>query len=308
MEKAYKLDFAGEKTGSLFVNCCGCSRTDPLHSFGPAVKPHYLIHFVMSGKGKFVIAGKEYPLEAGYGFLIPPEQLAFYQADAEDPWTYLWVGFSGQEARELVGHMGLSLQHPIFKSDRAEELYQAVKDMMEHSTFEIANDLRRNGQLHLFLSIIAESAPVSEKSEDDRANNYVRKAIEFILSNYCNPIKVTDVADYVCINRSYLYTLFRNSMDMSPQQFLTSFRITKATELLQITTLPIESIALSCGYIDPLVFTKAFKQMHGISPSGYRKDLQTGGGRKNKENLTQIEEFIDQLNSYDPLHKIQTNS
>ena len=54
MEKAYKLDFAGEKTGSLFVNCCGCSRTDPLHSFGPAVKPHYLIHFVMSGKGKFV--------------------------------------------------------------------------------------------------------------------------------------------------------------------------------------------------------------------------------------------------------------
>ena len=53
MEKAYKLEFTGEKSGSLFVNCCGCSRTEPLHSFGPAQKPHYLIHFILSGKGRF---------------------------------------------------------------------------------------------------------------------------------------------------------------------------------------------------------------------------------------------------------------
>ena len=35
---------------------------------------------------------------------------------------------------------------------------------------------------------------------------------------------------------------------MSPQQFLTTFRITKARELLESTNYPIESIALSCGY------------------------------------------------------------
>lgn len=298
MEKAYKLEFAGEKTGSLFVNCCGCSKTEPLHSFGPAVKPHYLIHYVLSGKGKFAIGGKEYPMEAGYGFLITPEELSFYQSDEKEPWTYLWVGFSGFAAEDMVRNMGLSVNHPIFKSERGEELYQIIKDMMEHNTFGIANGLRRDGQLQIFLSIIAESAPVNEKSEMDRANNYVRKAIEFILSNYCNPIKVTDIADYVCINRSYLYTLFHNSMDMSPQQFLTSFRITKATELLQLTALPIESIALSCGYTDPLVFTKAFKQLHGMSPSAYRKENIRGEQRRNKENLTQIEEFINQVNKF----------
>ena len=42
--------------------------------------------------------------------------------------------------------------------------------------------------------------------EEDKGNQYVKKAVSFIQSNYCNPIKVTDVADYVCINRSYLYT------------------------------------------------------------------------------------------------------
>ena len=100
MEKAYKLEFAGERTGSLYVNCCGLSQTEGLHSFGPALKPHYLVHYILSGKGRFSIGGKEYPLEAGYGFLITPDELAFYQADESDPWTYVWVGFSGSQAAE----------------------------------------------------------------------------------------------------------------------------------------------------------------------------------------------------------------
>jgi AraC family transcriptional regulator of arabinose operon len=301
MEKAYKLEFAGEQTGSLYVNCCGLSRTEPLHSFGPALKPHYLIHYILSGKGRFSIGGKEYPLEAGYGFLITPDELAFYQADEEEPWVYVWVGFSGVQAAEYIGNIGLSVQQPVFKSDASEELYDIVKDMMEHNTCGLSNDLRRNGQLGIFLSIIAEGSRVTEKSEADRANTYVRKAVAFIQSNYCNPIKVTDVADYVCINRSYLYTLFQSSMGMSPQQFLATFRITKATELLQLTSLPIESIALSCGYQDPLVFTKAFRQMKKMSPTAYRKEIRQGGIRRNKEHLKQVEDFINQINSLNPI-------
>ena len=102
MEKAFKLDFINDKTGSLYVNCCGCSQTEALHSFGPASKPHYLIHYVLSGKGHFRFHDKEYRLEAGYGFLIQPNELAFYQADAKDPWSYLWVGFAGSRAEEYL--------------------------------------------------------------------------------------------------------------------------------------------------------------------------------------------------------------
>ena len=130
--------------------------------------------------------------------------------------------------------------------------------MMEHNTFGVADDLRRNGQLGVFLSVLAAGAGVVARDEEDKGNQYVKKAVSFIQSNYCNPIKVTDVADYVCINRSSLYTLFQNYLGMSPQRFLTTFRITKARELLDSTSYPIESIALSCGYRDALVFTKAF--------------------------------------------------
>lgn len=292
MEKAYKLDFNNEKRGSLYVNCCGCSQTQPLHSFGPAVKPHYLIHFVLSGRGIFRSRDKEYHLEAGYGFLIEPEELAFYQADGQDPWTYVWVGFDGSEAEGCLRAMGLSGRHPIFKSGRSEELYDTVRDMMEHNTFGMANDLRRNGLLSIFLSLIAEDADVVEQNETDRGNAYVRKAVAFIQTNYCDPIKVTDVAEYVCINRSYLYTLFQNYLGMSPQQFLTAFRITKARELLESTSYSIESIALSCGYADALNFTKAFRGMKGMSPSAFRKQAREEGSRQDKGQLKEIEELL----------------
>ena len=231
-------------------------------------------------------------MEAGYGFLIQPNELAFYQADEKEPWSYLWVGFGGSRAGEYLNSMGLSGRHPIFSCERDQELYSIVRDMMEHNTFGVADDLRRNGQLGVFLSILAQSAGVVAKDEEDKGNQYVKKAVSFIQSNYCNPIKVTDVADYVCINRSYLYTLFQNYLGMSPQQFLTTFRITKARELLDSTSYPIESIALSCGYRDALVFTKAFHAMKGMSPSQYRKQSHRESSR---EQLQEVEHLIAQL-------------
>lgn len=292
MEKAFKLGFQNDRVGSLFVNCCGCSRTEPFHSFGPASKPHYVIHFVLSGKGMYRFQDKEYRLEAGYGFLIEPGELVFYQADGSDPWSYLWVGFAGSRAEEYLSAMGLSGRHPIFSCDRSEELYSIVKDMMEHNTYGVANDLRRNGLLGVFLSVIADSAGVVAGDEGDKGNQYVKKAVSFIQSNYCNPIKITDVAEFVCINRSYLYTLFENYLGMSPQQFLATFRITKARQLLESTDYPVESIALSCGYSDALVFTKAFRAMIGTSPTRYRKESQKVGSR---EKLQEVDELIAQL-------------
>jgi len=103
-----------------------------------------------------------------------------------------------------------------------------------------------------------------------RSDCHVKKAIEYMKSNYCYPIKITDVATHLGINRSYLYTLFMKSLFISPHQYLATLRINKAVEYLRMTDNTIESIALSCGYKDALVFTKAFKQMKNITPSNYR--------------------------------------
>lgn len=292
MEKAYKLEFAASQGGSLYNTSCGCSKTEPLHSFGPAVKPFYLIHYILSGKGTFLYGEKEYHLEAGYGFLITPDELAFYQSDKDDPWTYVWVGFTGTKASETVEELGLSVNHPVFFCDKNEEIYETVKCMMEFNTYSFSDNLRRNGYLSIFLSLIATRSDAQIDEEEDKANNHVEKAIEFVRMNYCNPIKVTDIAEYVCINRSYLYSLFEQYLHLSPQEFLTMYRITKSLELLHSTDYPIESIALSSGYTDSIVYTKAFKKKMGMSPSIYRNEMRSGGAQSSKQELKKLEEFI----------------
>ena len=89
----------------------------------------------------------------------------------------------------------------------------------------------------------------------------------------------------------FIYAVPELSGDVSPA-VLTTFRITKARELLDSTNYPIESIALSCGYSDALVFTKAFHAMKGMSPSKYRKESHK---ESTKEQLQEVEGLIARL-------------
>ena len=67
---------------------CGHSECLPLHSYGPGTRPYYLMHFVLSGKGRLVVNKTEYQITENQLFLVEPDQMVFYQADKEDPWTY----------------------------------------------------------------------------------------------------------------------------------------------------------------------------------------------------------------------------
>ncbi|WRU97632.1 helix-turn-helix domain-containing protein [Priestia filamentosa] len=120
-----------------------------------------------------------------------------------------------------------------------------------------------------------------------KENDYITKSIEFIQTHYNEKIKVTDIAHYVSLNRSYLTTLFRKRTGVSIQQYLAQFRLTRAVELLALTDLSIEQIAESCGYSDPLVFSKAFKREKGISPTKYRERERLEGmnTREKREGL-----------------------
>ena len=87
---SFKL-FNDRTFSDCFLNFAGHEQCEPGHSFGPAIRPCYIIHFILSGKGKFFCDNVEYDLGANQAFLIEPTAMTFYQADFEDPWHYLWI-------------------------------------------------------------------------------------------------------------------------------------------------------------------------------------------------------------------------
>lgn len=276
MEDSYVLQLSDRKFTDMYLCYCGYAKCQPAHSFGPSVRPNYLIHYILEGKGTYRIGKKEYHLKEGFGFLIEPQVQTFYQADREEPWTYIWIGFDGNNAGNYLADTGLNHQQPVFECTYKDELKQIVLNMLKNNISTTTHRFLLQGLLYEFFSVLTRDIHVNTPLLQNGENPYILQAVEFIQNNYSFPIHVTDIANYVCINRSYLYTLFKTNLGVSPQDYLANYRISRATELLTVTNLSIESIALSCGYTDPLIFSKVFKSKKGLTPSRYRKDvLQT---------------------------------
>ncbi len=290
MENAYVLELSESKFKDLYICSCGYAQCEPLHSFGPAVRPNYLIHYIIDGAGVYQVGERKYRLGAGEGFLVEPEVLTYYQADRDEPWSYLWIGFAGKYAKEYLEDLGLNSRQLTFHSSQGEEIRELLLSMLKCQDGSAAGQYRLQSLLYGFFEVLSRDVVVKENAQS-MENFYIERAIKYIKNYYSEGIKVMDIADYLCVNRSYLYKLFKNNLRMSPQELLTRFRISRSKELLSVTKLSIENIALSCGYQDALVFSKAFKKTVGCVPTAYRREHAKEVGRnlaKNKELLEEL--------------------
>lgn len=251
---------------------CGKQSCPPGYSFGPAVREYHLIHFCLDGKGQFFSGdGTCHNIKKGQGFLIYPGDLTFYQADDDDPWTYIWIAVKGDMAERYLSLCGLAKDHPVIETSHIDELGHLVDDMLSHHESDFGNELYNQGLLYQFFSYLVDTKVSNSTSGELSDNLYISKAIDYIKANYQSQVTVQEIADYVSLNRSYLTTIFQKNVHFSPQQFLIKHRITKATELLVDTDYPIRNIAYSCGYTNEFAFTKAFKKVIGLTPSEYRR-------------------------------------
>lgn len=275
VDNTCKLEKNNVKFNDFRLCYCGYEECDPLHSFGPSVKSHFVIHYVIDGKGKLCVRDECYEIGKGQAFLIEPNVKTFYEADKDEPWTYLWVGFDGDKTREYLSEMNLNrIKSPVFSVTNGLLLKRIVLDMLKHNTIGIENEFILQGLLCQFFAVIAsEKAKKSLRNEKASSENYyIKKAQDFVRDNYSNAITVADIATYVGLNRSYLFTLFQQNVGIPPQKYLSNFRLEKASDLLKKSTYSVEEIARSCGYRDPLVFSKAFKKLFGVSPIKYRRE------------------------------------
>ena len=100
----------------LTLYFCGSEHCTPGHSYGPAVRPHYLLHVILQGHGRYQYKGETYALQAGDAFLISPAEVTYYQADEVHPWSYAWVGFDGQAVRKFFPER--YFPYPVFSRIR----------------------------------------------------------------------------------------------------------------------------------------------------------------------------------------------
>jgi AraC-like DNA-binding protein len=260
----------------LYVYQCGSLYCENGHAYGPAVRDHFLIHFVHSGKGIFKIGNDIYHLKAGNGFLICPDIITYYKADDHDPWHYSWIGFHGLKAEAYLKDANLTLDNPVFEYTQDDFIDNCFYQMASAYYLKRGGEVMRLAYLYLFLHKLTEKNPegLYYDSADDRRDAYITKAVQYIEMNYTRKITIDSISKHVGLNRSYFNSIFKNALNKTLQEYLIEFRIRKACELLPNQELSIGNISRSVGYTDPLLFSKMFKQVQGTTPSEYRELLQ----------------------------------
>lgn len=220
-----------------------------------------------------------YQVKSGQGFLLFPGQVCTYIADRELPWEYVWLEFDGLRAKETVELAGLHPANPVYKA-RYKDIYETMKEEMlyivnhrEESPFHLI------GHLYLFIDSLLRSSTSTQLGKGNRLRDfYIKEAFAFIEQNFQNDISVEDIAAACGLNRSYFGKIFHESMGKTPQEFLISYRMTKATELLKLTDLSIADIGNVVGYPNQLHFSRAFKNAYQVSPRQWRNEH--GGGKR----------------------------
>ncbi len=292
MEHSFVLQLPNRQIQDFYLCFCGYAKCEPLHSPGPGVRPNYVIHYILEGAGQYKVDGQRFHLEAGQGFILEPNVLTFYQADQTRPWSYVWVGFSGPRAPEYLSYLGFNHNHLIFKSSESERIRDLVFQMLGSGKNSPKNEFYLHGLFFEFFScLIDEDMPQQQEDLDhnrETTNRYLREAIAYIQQHFSEGLRVSDLADHVAVSRGYLYQIFNETLGMSPKQYLTNFCMTRATELLTLDDQPVEEVAKSCGYPNPVAFSALFRKRMGMSPTQYRTQVYAGYRERLKTELKSL--------------------
>ena len=268
----------------LSIFNCGQQSCEGGYTWGPGVRDHYLIHYIVSGKGVYTVDHTVYELGAGDVFLAKPNQLISYSADKKDPWEYYWVGFNGAGANRLVLELPFREDCPTHHCKNAGRVKQALSDIFLSRGPDPRSEALMVGHLYLFAAELMQEATEFAPHAAGSSAQHVLNAVKFIQFNYAHEIGIDDIARAVGVSRSHLYRVFMSNLGRSPIDYLTQYRIDEACALLKTSTLSIAEIAVSVGFFDQFYFSRVFKKNVGVPPSRYLASLALSAENKDAEN------------------------
>lgn len=252
------------------INCLCLANGSKLKStgisWGPGMRDVYCLCYVTEGQGKLTVDGISFSVSAGQSFLTFPFSNVTIESERHSPWSYRWLEFRGLEVAWIISQTTFSKQRPVVNK-------MPVENFEDFFKIDLHNDApyikcRINSKIMLLLSYYLEYFPCDSAER----NSYALMARDYIEKNYrdsdCN---VKKVADYIKIDRTYLYRLFKEETGASVIDYINNCRISKAVIMLSDRNISIKDIAFSVGFTDQMYFSRVFKKLRGVTPTEYRR-------------------------------------
>lgn len=252
--------------------------------------------YVVEGSVGYRLNGSYVKMNAGEGIFVNSRQLHVIASENVDCVLYCLIFhpmiLSSSNCiaatyvntiinNDSIPHMFLSEEIPwqkkILHSIKNIENYEKSSDFCDENYVEpIGHELSTMKEIYdiwytLYLNLgIEKSGKVSQNHD----LYTVKQMIGFIQDNYKEKLVLDDICNIGSVGKTKCTALFDSYTNMTPMEYVKSYRIDKSTAMLTQTDMSVTEIAGEVGFMDGSYFTKAFRSYLGMTPLEYRKCMR----------------------------------
>ena len=108
-------------------------------------------------------------------------------------------------------------------------------------------------------------------SEEDEKNQAIVLVKQYIAEHYMEQLSLTDLAEQVYLNASYLSTRFKLETGYGINEYIKKLRMEKAKQMLEQTNKKVNTIAQEVGFLNTSYFIRSFHEYYGQTPAKIRQ-------------------------------------
>lgn len=246
------------------------------------------ILYILSGKAEIAISGQHYELVPGSLFYCCAD--SFYSF-ASEGMEYLCLNFDLTQENNThttlypLIHINTLHNQTTMKKENADnsfifshlfianasEYTITLKQILDEFSMQKIYYRENCSSIlkMLLIKLYRDSLNTTENSTDA-----VSKVLNYIQTNYSQPINNQLLSEMTSYNANHLNRLFLNHTGTTIHQYILSMRINEAKKLLLNTNLPLNLIAEKVGFNNHTYFSSYFKRTENMTPRMFRKQFK----------------------------------
>lgn len=212
-------------------------------------------------------------ISAGDYFFLPKNKPNIYYPNGE-LWDVRWIAFEGSICDEILIRFGMTEPIVITPADETTMEKLFYKMVISQENDYLYCDHICSGLIYDYLIEFHRLMDSSADSAKSKHISMLLPVLRFMHDNFRSDISTTQLSDIIGVTPQHFCRVFRKTMNVRPNEFITQIRLGEAKRLLTEKNVSVSGAAARSGFRDAVYFSTVFRKHEGVSPAQYKKKMK----------------------------------